>query len=563
MTVPRTCPACRAKPVATNQRRYCYDCTPGGPQVPPPCRKCGSERDFYAAGLCRRCHRFAPHVIDSCRDCLGWGVTRHTTWLCEACRGWRRKISRGDGPCRICRTHRPLNGEALCRLCRRQAALARSARRGTTAEEANRHGQQLFIVDTFRQRRSGQRLAPPELGAIEIVGHRQLTLFTISRTEPTGLAYEEADPELVAAVMAAAEHHATNHGWKKTQLVNARRVLRILLGRQDTPGAPIPASDVLELNRTDKLAAQPALDVLDAIGMLEDDREPSVTAWFDAKLAEADLPEPMVTELRAWFTVMKDGTTRPPRRRPRSHITIRVHAMWALPVLKTWAAVGTNSLREISSADVRAALPKSGSPRSTTGQGLRSIFKVLKGQKIIFTDPTARIRTGSHETRDPLPLTNLEELSHALNSTDPARAALTALFAFHGLRNHQLRDLLLTDKDGPRLRVGDRTILLAAPVRERLTSWLDHRTARWPNSSNPYVFINAYTANRSRPVSGAYFSALIRINTQAIREDRILHEAIATEGDIRRLCDLFGLSVAGAERYATVVGGELASADDR
>jgi hypothetical protein len=38
---------------------------------------------------------------------------------------------------------------------------------------------------------------------------------------------------------------------------------------------------------------------------------------------------------------------------------------------------------------------------------------------------------------------------------------------------------------------------------------------------------------------------------QAIRQDRILDEAIATSGDARRLTDLFGLSITQAARYAT------------
>jgi hypothetical protein len=38
------------------------------------------------------------------------------------------------------------------------------------------------------------------------------------------------------------------------------------------------------------------------------------------------------------------------------------------------------------------------------------------------------------------------------------------------------------------------------------------------------------------------------MSAQAIREDRILDEAIAT-GDVRRICDLFGLTVEAALRY--------------
>lgn len=38
-----------------------------------------------------------------------------------------------------------------------------------------------------------------------------------------------------------------------------------------------------------------------------------------------------------------------------------------------------------------------------------------------------------------------------------------------------------------------------------------------------------------------------------IREDRILDEAHATEGDVRRLADLFGLSIQAGTRYTTTV----------
>ena len=40
---------------------------------------------------------------------------------------------------------------------------------------------------------------------------------------------------------------------------------------------------------------------------------------------------------------------------------------------------------------------------------------------------------------------------------------------------------------------------------------------------------------------------------RALREDRILHEIHATGGDVRRLCDLFGLSVEGATRYLATI----------
>jgi hypothetical protein len=90
-------------------------------------------------------------------------------------------------------------------------------------------------------------------------------------------------------------------------------------------------------------------------------------------------------------------------------------------------------------------------------------------------------------------------------------------------------------------------------VRERLAAWLDHRTLRWWHTINPHLFINAYTAVRTSHVSHLWINQTLGVSAQAIREDRILNEAIATGGDIRRLCDLFGLSVKAAERYTNTL----------
>ena len=38
-----------------------------------------------------------------------------------------------------------------------------------------------------------------------------------------------------------------------------------------------------------------------------------------------------------------------------------------------------------------------------------------------------------------------------------------------------------------------------------------------------------------------------------MREDRILDEAHATGGDVRRICDLFGITVGAAIRYTATV----------
>ena len=170
-----------------------------------------------------------------------------------------------------------------------------------------------------------------------------------------------------------------------------------------------------------------------------------------------------------------------------------------MPTIRGWADAGHRPLREITRADIVAALPGSGSPRATLGTSLRSIFRVLKGRKVIFVNPTARISTGEAESRQPLPV-ELAPLRNALDSTNSATAALTAPIAFHGLRADGLRRLQLTDVRDGRLRL---------------------------------------TLGRS---------------PRSLREDRTLDEDIATGGDIRRLTDLFGLSVNAATRYAAGIG---------
>ena len=75
----------------------------------------------------------------------------------------------------------------------------------------------------------------------------------------------------------------------------------------------------------------------------------------------------------------------------------------------------------------------------------------------------------------------------------------------------------------------------------------------WPGTANPHLFIHYRTAIHTGPVNHDWVTARLGMSAQALREDRILHEAHATRGDVRRLCDLFGLSVSGAERYTATV----------
>jgi hypothetical protein len=534
---------------------YCYGCLPGGPFTPPPCLRCASTEDYYSAGLCGRCHNNAPQPVGSCRDCQAWGVIRKHKWLCWGCRSWRHRFTRGT--CRLCASADvAVDNDLLCRLCWRHAASADTTGRHPFVEIANAAGQQLFLANVPfppqrraapRPHRARHRTATP---ASYPVDYEQLVMFPaaprdLRRAQSRGTLPEPADAQFARLLDTAVKDHAARHGWPPSSIKRTRLAMRVLTGLQDTPGATLLASEAMQLVQLG-LPARTVIEVASAAGLLLDDRQPAIRAWFTT--TTTGLPAPMTEELREWFTVMLDGASTPPRRKPRSQITIRLHLSWAMPALRDWAAQGHRTLREITSADIRAILPSAGNPRSTMGAGLRSVFTVLKQRKVIFTNPTARIHSGSHERRQPLPVSTTV-IRDALNSQNQARAALAGLTAFHALRAGDLKDLQLTDIIDGKLRIGERIIPLADPVRARIAAWLTFRNQSWPNSANTHLFINHWSAGRTETVGSRWLGLTLGIPVQTLREDRILHEIHASGGDVRRICDLFGVTVGTALRY--------------
>ncbi|MEN2744779.1 hypothetical protein [Sinomonas halotolerans] len=334
-----------------------------------------------------------------------------------------------------------MSTEGFCRLCWRTSVGARPHGKGPSVLEANRHGQQLFIVDLFRQKR------PPRPAMAEgkrrrnryPVAHEQLTLFDIPRTAVLpDTVPPPPDPDFAATLDRAVRDHARAHGWSKTRTNATRQGLRLLAGLQDTPGAAIKASEMESLDRT-AFNRLPIIDVLASAGLFVDDRTPSIASWFERKIA--CLPGPMSDEVRVWFDVLLHGSATPPRSRPRAEVTVRNRIRYAVPVLSIWSGTGRASLREITREDIRQVLPAQGSERSLTGQALKSLFRTLKARKLVFADPTTRIRTGRPEARFPLPIDDAT-FGSALESADPARALIAALVGFHALTNAQIRGLL-------------------------------------------------------------------------------------------------------------------------
>ncbi|MEV0611149.1 hypothetical protein AB0I61_32865 [Polymorphospora rubra] len=472
---PQLCDRCGVAPIAYFGRTTCCDCVPRARKSPLRCKKCGSTSDYFTAGRCRRCHRKAP-VIDSCRDCLAWGVTRRREWLCQGCTAWRIRFPTPQ-QCRSCQRIVPVNRRGDCRLCMRQATAVRPAHQRVDVVEANREGQQLFLADLFRQRRpepipaAVRRTRPHRYP----VTHQQLVLvptapdFVAGRRNGFG---EPPLPDLAAYLDDVLVEHAAAYGWAKATMVDTRSAIRILLATQQTPGAAITSSEVAQLRTIDLSSTRGVCAVLQQAGMLHEDREPTIDAWF--RRQQHGIAEHMADELRQWFEMLRDGSTTPPRALPRPRKSVAGLVRFTVPALRTWSRDGHQSLR----------------------------------------------------------------------------AALTALVGFHALRPHQIVAIQLHQFRDGRLHLPDRVIPLADPVRHRLAAWLDHRHRRWPATANPHVFLNHYNGTRTSAADPTWVTKTIGVSAQSLRMDRILHEAIANAGDVRRLTDMFGISVTTAERYA-------------
>src|SRR6266542_1049943 len=423
------CAVCGVRPPAMRDIPYCFECWPGGPVTPPPCYKCGATNRYYTSGQCARCHPHAPGqlspawkragplareqvLIDSCPDCDAWGVTRTFGWVCMGCKSWREAHPR-RATCASCGRVAALAEDDSCRLCHKQRTYyahrlgVRTSKVGLI--EANRDGQQLFFAGMWNPNRGHGKTPyvkttmPADMSLLHPVSHRQLVLLELPRDMKAGLCNgfpPPPDPALEAAFHQFVRDYAVAHGWKESRTEVTQRAIRIMLGIQDTPGAAIRRSDVALLSRI-KYSAAVVADVLAAAGMLEEDRQPAVVRWYHA--AVADLPAPMRRELDVWFDVMRDGSSVPPRRLPRAESTIGTQLRWALSTLHAWATEH-HSLREIGRDDVLAALPDDPMGRYTTMQGLRSIFRILKGRKLVFVNPTVRIQAPSPDFPGPAPV---------------------------------------------------------------------------------------------------------------------------------------------------------------
>lgn len=200
--------------------------------------------------------------------------------------------------------------------------------------------------------------------------------------------------------------------------------------------------------------------------------------------------------------------------------------------------------------------PLRGWPRRTTIAALRSLFRFAKKRRLIFTNPTARLKAEDID-RSLVPMTEDEIRAVGQVAVHPAQRLIIALLAVHAARPASIQHLTLDDVDLPnrRITLAGHPQRLGEMTDRTLRDWLDHRRATWPRTLNRHILISGKSALGVQPVTKSYFKWHLRdhgIQPERIRGDQILHEALAVGPDPLHLSLVFNLSHSTASRYAGI-----------
>ena len=215
----------------------------------------------------------------------------------------------------------------------------------------------------------------------------------------------------------------------------------------------------------------------------------------------AGYPAPVTAELRAWVAVLRgDGRRHRPQ---RSYHRIYRYLHVITPVLDIWVS-RVSSLREITRTDVEAAIrTRQGNPAKAIHISLRSLFRALKQERMIFHDPSRGVTFPA--------VTNLPAIIGTGRLTgliDQARTPMdkliVALVAIHALTGTDLRNLQACDLDltAGRLLVRrihcSHTVYLDALTHQLAADWAAERHRRWPVCSNPRLLVSPVSAMDDR-----------------------------------------------------------------
>jgi hypothetical protein len=500
----------------------------------------------------------------SCAECFAWGVLPGR--CCRACYTFRNLHPAGR--CAAC--HRIVAVKAgYCRLCRLQALDdAKAAGEPAVSEPFLRRVrcQQLFLArmhrDHYRrpgrallgkQGRRGQRGQPVAPGQphpspagvqlrLPIDVRRDYSRFDRARhADPT-------HPTLLRA-QRVARGLGEARGWSRWLAGEVDRALVILLSSH-VDGDQVRFSELFPVLQGKGLGVERTVEILDQLGVFDDDRVPAFESWLQRKLD--GLAAGIRRDTEGWIRALHDGG---PRTRARDPNTVSGYLNELRPVLLGWSQ-RYDHLREVTRDDILTIVDaRHGTKRRHTLSVLRSLFRHCKKSGALFRDPTARIRVGPNAYGVILPLSP-EQIAKAVSAaTTPASRLALILAAVHAARSKDIGELRLTDLD-----LGRRQLIIAGRARplddlthQALLDWLDHRRERWPDTANPHLLINRLTAVKTSPVSRVWITRPfwgLDATLERLHADRQLEELLVHGPDPLHLAAVFGLHPNTAIRYA-------------
>src|ERR1039457_6749711 len=269
---------------------------------------------------------------------------------------------------------------------------------------------------------------------------------------------EDADADLgnpwLAWELYLAWQRGEARGWRRGLRFAVRRALIIVLSRHQ-PGDTVRYSEIIPLQQALGVRAGRTAEVLQEMGVLDDDRRPSFEDWLERKLD--GLAPGIRADTEAWLRILRDGG---PRSRPRGIASVWNHMLCVRPALLEWSS-RYGHLREVTRDDVLVVLGElHGSRRSNVLVALRSLFAFCKRRKTVFRSPVQGIRVGER-TRGIIQPLSQDEADQAVEAAATPDARLTlVLAAMHAARVKAIREIRLDDVD-----LGNRRIVIGGRAR--------------------------------------------------------------------------------------------------
>jgi hypothetical protein len=433
-------------------------------------------------------------------------------------------------------------------------------------------GQQLFLADTHRavRRHKNQPPLPAQPTSASAPGHGGLgplrtrlliqgELFVLApHLLPVRIATDDLPRRAwLEYLSSAADRLAEEGGWSIHVRHSVLCTLEALVATHE-PGRPYRVSEVASIRLRHRNATR-TLQVLNALDLLDDDRQDADTEWLRKQLD--GLPPRIESEIGDWATALRLGGA---RTKAKSTLTWRQYVTDAVAAVRLWPA-GYETLREVTRDDITDALSR---PRGGDGHtlvtALRSLFGFLKKDRRIFVNPTTRLpRRLTRRPDSPIPQrlepSTLDELTAAHDS--PTAWLIIVLAAHHALTANPIRLIRLdhVDHTGQRMRIGEQTRPLDGLTAAAISDYLAYRQTRWPRTVNPYMLINQQTAHHDAPAGRWWVREAARLrytHLAGLRRDRILEEAMAHGArDPLHLAAMFGLHPDTAQRYTNAVYG--------